>query len=188
MEKIRNEICLSCRNKKFDLQKGLLCYLTNEKPNFETSCPDYLNEEKYIEEKYLISDMQYINEGKRNTLKIFALLFFAELLSVIVQLSFISFNNFSVVSIVGVTYSFLFYIAIFYGQKWAKYVFSIINILAILAGIVFIIIFINRAYLTEAPKLMTKIFFSMLIYSFNIYYVNFNNLFLIFFDYQNNKH
>ena len=38
-EKIK--ICKICFNKGFDINKGIVCNLTNEKPDFEDECPDF---------------------------------------------------------------------------------------------------------------------------------------------------
>lgn len=35
-------LCDKCVNKKFNLQEGILCGLTNEKPNFIDHCPDFV--------------------------------------------------------------------------------------------------------------------------------------------------
>lgn len=35
------EYCKKCENQKFDKNKGIVCVLTNEKPNFKDKCPDY---------------------------------------------------------------------------------------------------------------------------------------------------
>jgi Domain of unknown function (DUF4328) len=52
MDKI--EVCKKCSNKKLDRDKGLVCRLTNEKPTFENTCPDYDGdkiEEAIVQEK-----------------------------------------------------------------------------------------------------------------------------------------
>lgn len=35
------KVCLNCDNRKFDMKRGTVCKLTDEKPTFEDSCPDY---------------------------------------------------------------------------------------------------------------------------------------------------
>lgn len=42
------ELCKTCQNKKMNIQIGLVCGLTSEKPNFEGSCPDYQTDEKAV--------------------------------------------------------------------------------------------------------------------------------------------
>lgn len=37
----RLQYCRICQNRKFDPAVGLLCGLTNEKPAFEPTCPDF---------------------------------------------------------------------------------------------------------------------------------------------------
>ena len=45
------DVCKKCKKKKFDLKQGILCGLTNEKPTFEDSCPDFDNDETIKEYK-----------------------------------------------------------------------------------------------------------------------------------------
>ena len=35
------KICKTCKNSTFDMAKGIVCSITNEKPNFENSCDKY---------------------------------------------------------------------------------------------------------------------------------------------------
>jgi len=43
MDNIR--LCKRCTKRKFDYQKGLICSLTNEKPDFADECPDFERDE-----------------------------------------------------------------------------------------------------------------------------------------------
>ncbi len=36
--------CQTCKNKGFNLQKGIVCSLTDEVATFERSCPDYIED------------------------------------------------------------------------------------------------------------------------------------------------
>jgi len=36
------KICKICQNKSFSNEKGLICGLTNEKPDFENECPHFI--------------------------------------------------------------------------------------------------------------------------------------------------
>ncbi|WP_068471602.1 hypothetical protein [Saccharicrinis aurantiacus] len=36
------EICKGCTNKKLDIERGLMCGLTNDKPNFVSKCGDFI--------------------------------------------------------------------------------------------------------------------------------------------------
>jgi len=38
--------CKQCQHKKLDTQVGIVCGLTNNKPDFEETCPSYLNDPK----------------------------------------------------------------------------------------------------------------------------------------------
>lgn len=37
--------CETCKNRDFNMQKGIICSLSNEQADFEKSCPDYLLDE-----------------------------------------------------------------------------------------------------------------------------------------------
>ncbi len=37
--------CNKCTNRKMDLQKGMICSITNEKADFEESCKDFERDE-----------------------------------------------------------------------------------------------------------------------------------------------
>ena len=43
------EICSLCKNKKMDMQQGMLCGLTNAKADFEYTCPNYDDDVEEIE-------------------------------------------------------------------------------------------------------------------------------------------
>jgi len=48
--------CKVCENRKTDLQRGLVCKLTNEYADFEMSCPDYAEDTTLSEsQKYALS-------------------------------------------------------------------------------------------------------------------------------------
>ena len=47
----RLEFCTICQNRKVDFHAGLTCSLTDKKPAFEESCPDFLKDEKEAERK-----------------------------------------------------------------------------------------------------------------------------------------
>lgn len=43
------EFCKICQNRKVDFHVGMLCKLTDKKPTFEDSCPEFLKDEKEAE-------------------------------------------------------------------------------------------------------------------------------------------
>lgn len=45
------EICSSCKNRKMELKRGLICSLTNDKPQFEQMCDAYSEEERIVKER-----------------------------------------------------------------------------------------------------------------------------------------
>ena len=48
-EKIK--ICAMCKNRKMSMQKGIVCGLTGEKPQFEESCESFIVDEKVLLEE-----------------------------------------------------------------------------------------------------------------------------------------
>ena len=44
-EQVQN-FCRKCTKRKFDASKGIICSLTFEKPDFEHSCNDYVEDEE----------------------------------------------------------------------------------------------------------------------------------------------
>lgn len=64
-EKIK--ICALCQNRKMNLQKGIVCGLTDEKPQFEEACESYLVDEKEVAiEKERLEDNEH-ELGEHNT-------------------------------------------------------------------------------------------------------------------------
>ena len=49
--KERLQFCTICENRKVDFKTGLVCNLTNEKPNFENNCEFFKKDEKEAERK-----------------------------------------------------------------------------------------------------------------------------------------
>lgn len=47
------EICRKCEKRKFELKQGIVCGLTNEKPNFVDSCPEFIKDDSVQEYKGL---------------------------------------------------------------------------------------------------------------------------------------
>lgn len=47
----RLEFCNICENRIIDLKTGLVCSLTNEKPQFEDSCEKFIKDEKEAERR-----------------------------------------------------------------------------------------------------------------------------------------
>ena len=47
----RLKLCERCKNRKFDFQTGLICSLTDEKPKFEHTCPDFIEDPSALQRK-----------------------------------------------------------------------------------------------------------------------------------------
>ena len=43
------KICATCQNRKMDIKRGVVCSLTDEKPEFEVQCPEYNSDTAAIE-------------------------------------------------------------------------------------------------------------------------------------------
>jgi hypothetical protein len=52
------KICKRCANRKFDMNKGIVCGLTNEIANFELNCTDYIADEEAIKREDAIDSAQ----------------------------------------------------------------------------------------------------------------------------------
>lgn len=63
----RLEFCQACKNQKFDMQKGVICSLTNEQATFEDSCLDYIEDpiakEQNLQRKEQRRDMTIDDES-----------------------------------------------------------------------------------------------------------------------------
>jgi hypothetical protein len=55
--------CKRCAKKGFSAQSGVVCSLTNEKPTFETTCADFILDEK--EEKRVTARDNQIEQDKK---------------------------------------------------------------------------------------------------------------------------
>ncbi|AXG69655.1 hypothetical protein KORDIASMS9_01881 [Kordia sp. SMS9] len=55
------EFCKTCVNRSFSSANGIVCGLTNEKPNFVLNCPDF---EKDIKEEKRIADRKAMLEAE----------------------------------------------------------------------------------------------------------------------------
>ena len=49
------ELCKVCKNRKFDPSCGIVCGLTNEKPNFEDECADHVADEHLVKQQELVA-------------------------------------------------------------------------------------------------------------------------------------
>ena len=47
------DLCKKCKRRKFDLKQGIICGLTNEKPNFVDKCPEFEKDDSVKEYKGL---------------------------------------------------------------------------------------------------------------------------------------
>ena len=64
------KFCKVCVNRKMDISRGLLCGLTNEKADFEESCPDYKEDVEAKNQTFEAG--QYVNDELHPGLKVLA--------------------------------------------------------------------------------------------------------------------
>jgi magnesium-transporting ATPase (P-type) len=56
------DTCKSCTKRKYDSQQGILCSLTDAKPTFENTCPDFQQDEKILNKEIEISQHTLPNQ------------------------------------------------------------------------------------------------------------------------------
>lgn len=61
-EKEKLEVCLGCKNRKFDPMRGTLCSLSDAKPSFGDSCPNYAADEDAIARREALKPKAYTSE------------------------------------------------------------------------------------------------------------------------------
>ena len=54
--------CKQCTKRKFDPEQGIVCSLTNEKPAFEDSCPDFVKDETIKQQKKEIRKQKFLKK------------------------------------------------------------------------------------------------------------------------------
>lgn len=75
------DLCKKCKKRKFDLAQGIICGLTNGKPTFENSCPDFENDETVKEFKGF--DIKPNNERAKILLSMIWIVLGLEILSLV---------------------------------------------------------------------------------------------------------
>jgi len=173
------EICLKCRYKKFDVNRGLLCNLTNMPADFETECPDFWDENHYSKKH---SEITTVKKAHEKTILVFSLIIIYELLLVSSLLLTKSFSNFLIIGLVGVFFNIANFIAILAGKKWAKTLLTILFSIIILVGFIFTII--GAFFINASPNLIVKVVAAIIICSITVYYINYNKSFLTFFNFK----
>lgn len=85
-------VCSICKNRKHSLQKGIVCGLTDEKPDFEAMCPEYVQDEKEVLKSTpppVVTDPDEPKLIGANWLKTVALLSLLNIILNLVDVSFI---------------------------------------------------------------------------------------------------
>ncbi|MEI7502428.1 MAG: hypothetical protein WCJ61_04015 [Paludibacter sp.] len=178
----RVKLCLQCRFKKFDVNRGLLCNKTGQPADFEEECVNFWHESHYSRKE---ADIQPVKSGHLKTLIVFASTLVAELLLVASLALTKSYNDLFIVGLGAVLANVLIYIAILTGKKWAKSLLTIVTTFVAFGGLLFIAI--SSMYFNVSPNLILKLVAAIIICSIIAYYINFSKSFLRFFDFQNKK-
>ncbi|MDR3226567.1 MAG: hypothetical protein LBT56_02715 [Prevotellaceae bacterium] len=120
------EICKSCKNKKFSLQQGIICSLTDAVPEFEESCPEYqediiVKEVKEEKPKKQLGTQE--QNGKRKITTLFVILLLLSIPTLI-----LSFNNFRLIGtyLIGLILQLLLFQVVLLGKNWAKIIMTIL--------------------------------------------------------------
>ena len=178
-------LCMKCRYKKFDLQKGLLCNKTGLVADFDKECIEYWDENQYSKNGNELSEIQSIETGRKITILIYVFLFIADSISIVQQILLNAIDQFLFISIGLVIFNLLMYYAIFIGYKWAKSTLSLFSIFVIMSSI--FLIFAGQQFIYLEPRMITKLISSVVLYSITIYYFNYNSTFLRFFNFKNKQ-
>jgi len=178
----RVKLCLQCRFKKFDVNKGLLCNKTGQVADFEDECANFWHESHYSKKE---ADIQPIQSGHLKTLFVFAFTIVAEILLVASLALTKTYNDLLLAGLGAVFANGLIYIAILTGKKWAKNLLTIITGFVVFGGLLFMAI--SSMYFNVSPNLILKLVAAIVICSIILYYINFNKSFLKFFSFQHKK-
>lgn len=179
-------LCLKCRYKKFDLEKGLLCNKTGLIADFDEECVNYWDENLYSKKGNDISEIQSIESGRKITILVYSFLFIFDSISIVQQIISNSIDELLFISLGVVIFNLFMYLAIFVGFKWAKNTLSLFNLFIIISAI--FLIFVRQQFIYLEPRMITKLISSIVLNSITFYYINFNSTFLQFFNFQNKKY
>lgn len=143
------DTCKKCKKRQFDFQRGTVCSLTNEKPTFENTCPDFDSDEKIVE--YRGEEVKPNNERSRILLLMIWIVLALEIISIFS--SVLQYNLLQTVSNGGEVTS-----EAANANDIREQVIGIISLIAfIISGIAFILWF-RRAYYNLHQKVRTLTF------------------------------
>lgn len=179
-------LCLKCRFKKFDLQKGLLCNRTGQVADFDEECAGFWNENQYSKTQ---PDNLLINTARFQTIIVFSCLIVLESLLVLMQLLSKSHYDLLIPSLVIILINLVLFIAIYFGKKWFKNILTTLYLILALGGLIFLLLSNRIFFINVSPELMLKVIIAVLLLSITVCYINLSKTFIRFFNFQNkNKH
>ena len=177
----RLKICKTCKNRKRDMERGLICAITNDIAVFETKCNDFIIDED-VAKKEKIKELNRgdIEKGKKKTVTIYFLLIGLSLfIAFVSHLTFKPLSENEIIKEVfrlGIEIGLL--AAIYKGHNWAKVIITILFLLGIILGIVPMITLISKTYLGWFMVILLGI------YGYALYFFNGDKDFLEFFKHQ----
>lgn len=177
----RLKYCRTCKNRKRDMNKGLICSLTDNTANFENICEDYLIDEKTAEkEKLKELSKGNIEKGKKKAIVVFS--FLISLSVSMIMISHFTFKPLSeneiIKEVLRIGFEIGLFFAIFNGKNWAKVILTILILLGIILSIAPMITLINESSLGWLMIILIAI------YGYTLYFINGDKDFLEFFKYQ----
>jgi len=117
-------ICLSCKYRKFDLDDGLLCNLTNNKSDFDISCSYFIDdtEIRKTENSKILINQQKSEKGRKKFIIYSGIYIFFNLL--VVLISFFNSGNYFI-HLFDLLFNILFLYYIHNGKNWIRILFSL---------------------------------------------------------------
>ena len=174
-------LCKVCNNKRVDFKVGIICSLTNMKPDFEAECPSFSkNDAENQKQERLKNLKQRAGIGKKKALQLFYILMGLSL--VITIFSFLTHKSLTTQELVREVVRFTFTIglcyAIYLGKSWAKVVTIVLFAIALL-----LLLFGLIALINDSPFALTLLI-PITIYSYAVYFLTADKDFAAFFKYQ----
>lgn len=143
------DTCKKCKKRKFDFQRGTVCGLTNEKPTFENTCPDFDSDETIAE--YRGQEVKPNSERARILLLIIWIILALEIISIFS--SVLQYNLLQTISNGGEISS-----ETANANDLREQIIAIVYLIANIISIVAFIMWFRRAYYNLHQKVRTLAF------------------------------
>jgi len=180
----RLRICKSCSNKQMDMNKGLICSLTDEVADFELICLDFTHDKKAArQEEEKIQEKARAEIGRKKTLTVlYIMIGFSLAVAIFSFLTFKPLNiNEVVKEIVRLGLSIGMFYSVYIGKTWARTVLIVLLIIGILISFVGMLSLLR---LGPVGLVMVPV---IAIYGYIVWFLFADKDFLLFFEYQKNN-